>query len=101
MKKKECMIALLLCLMLAACTGCGEKDSTDNGEIREKGTDTAVSSVLVLDGRAEVKYTARDLDGSFDEATELTLKESYTITEAGIYVVRGTMDQAGRVFRAV
>ena len=92
MKKKECMIALLLCLMLVACTACGEKDSTDNGKTREKGTDTAVSNDLVLDGRAEVKYTERDLDGTFDEATELTLKESHTITEAGIYVVRGAMD---------
>lgn len=89
MKKRECIAIILLCLGLFVCTGCGNGDhaSEEKGE-----TNAAQRADVILDGRAEVKYTERDLDGTFDEGMEVTLTESYTLTEEGVYVVKGTLD---------
>lgn len=88
MKKiKEIMIAVLLvCLTMTGFVSCGTSDENVKSE-----TD---SSDTIISGKIDVKYTSRDLDGSWDdsEATKVNLSnESYTIKDAGVYIFSGTL----------
>ncbi|MGN0659445.1 MAG: carbohydrate-binding domain-containing protein [Emergencia sp.] len=83
-KSMCCALSLALCAVLSA--GCG------NEVEKEPEADT---SDTVISGVIESKYTNRDLDWSYapDEAQKISLAgESCTITEAGIYVLTGSLD---------
>ncbi len=87
MKKIRKYIAavLLLSFVMASLASCG---TSDPAKSETDPSDTIVS------GKIDVKYTHRDLDGSWDdgEATKVALSdESYTIKEAGVYVFSGTL----------
>ena len=108
MKRKELMLvlSLCLCLVMTTFTGCGS-ENTDSGETTgstetvESTDDTEETGEdLILDGRAEVHYTKRDLAGTYDGGTEIALTGSQTITEEGVYIFSGTLDDGQIIVEA-
>ncbi|MBP7185787.1 MAG: carbohydrate-binding domain-containing protein [Ruminococcus sp.] len=90
--------------MAAYSAGCSEATNTDKASTESAVTETmSVSeesgSSLSADTVANVKssssdlFSSRDLDPSYDEITEtITLgSESVTITEEGVYLIKGTL----------
>ena len=78
-----CTAGFLLTIGLAAC---GKAEN--NSQSGENSDDTIIS------GKVDVKYTSRDLAGTWREenATKVKLSgDSYTIKEAGVYVFSGTL----------
>lgn len=89
MKKiKKYIAAGLVISLLAFClSSCSQPGSDDQTE--------ADSSDTIVAGKIEVKYTTRDLEGTWDDANAVKVEladESYTITKAGVYVFTGTLE---------
>lgn len=77
------LLISLLTIGLAAC-----------GEAENNGQSGGNSDDIIISGKVDVKYTSRDLAGTWEEenATKVKLSDdSYTIKEAGVYVFSGTL----------
>lgn len=77
---------LLVSLLTIGLAACGKAEN--NSQSGENSDDTIIS------GKVDVKYTSRDLAGTWREenATKVKLSgDSYTIKEAGVYVFSGTL----------
>lgn len=77
---------LLISLLTIGLAACGEAEN--NSQSGENSDDTIIS------GKVDVKYTSRDLAGTWEEANATKVKlsdDSYTIKEAGVYVFSGTL----------
>lgn len=86
--KKYIAAVLVLSLLMIGLASCG-KSSADNAAKNESD-----SSDKIVSGKIDVKYTSRDLDGSWDEKEAIKVKlsaGSYKIEKAGVYVFSGTL----------
>lgn len=83
-KKKIIVVLLLTISLLIALSGCGSETQANTAQTTED---------KVIRGKIDVEYTNGDLNGSWDdsEAIQVSLNESYAITEAGTYVLSGTL----------
>ena len=98
-RAKECKlmgivsIILAIALLFSSCGSSENKTTTDQ---------TSTSSAETGDQLVECKYTERDLDGTYDEseATKVTLEDSYTIKEEGVYIFTGTLSDGQIIVEA-
>lgn len=84
--RKYIASALMVSLLMFSLASCGKAE--------EDSLTSENSDDIIVSGKVDVKYTSRDLDGTWDEskATRVELSEkSYTIKEAGVYVFSGTL----------
>ena len=102
--KRIFAIIVCLALLLSGCSRGGEND-TPAGTTGAAGTPNAPQDVEVsgdlLD--ADDVFSKRDLSGEYDadEATEQTLTgEGVTITEEGVYILRGTLSDGQIIVEA-
>lgn len=85
------VLALSFALVMTACGG-----KTTDSDVSVKTTQTGATNSASPTTTNTDMFTERDLDPSYDEATEINLNDAkdgkVTITEKGTYVLSGTLD---------
>ena len=85
MKERMRMLAVCICviLLLSGCSG-------QTGETAEK--DMTHEKDLNINGKIDYHYTERDLSGNYETGETISLKDSYTISEEGVYIFNGSLN---------
>ena len=99
MKRTRWMISILSAALLALSAGCQAAESSSGGSATadtQATTAQAVSAVESAQAISSEAYSDRDLDPSYDDSEAVSVDLSavtgdYTITQAGIYVLTGTL----------
>lgn len=94
-KRKGCVLAAVI-LTAGMLSGCGGKeDNAAKDSLAEVTADWTAAAQTAAASEAENMFTDRDVSGEYDsaDAVEIRLgKESLTITEEGVYVLSGSLE---------
>lgn len=94
-KRKGCVLAAVI-LAAGMLSGCGRKEeNAAKDSLAEVTADWTAAAQTAAASEAENMFTDRDVSGEYDsaDAVEIQLgKESLTITEEGVYVLSGSLE---------
>lgn len=94
-KRKGCLLAAVI-LTAGMLSGCGRKEeNAAKDSLAEVTADWTAAAQTAAASEAENMFTDRDVSGEYDsaDAVEIQLgKESLTITEEGVYVLSGSLE---------
>lgn len=94
-KRKGCVLAAVI-LTAGMLSGCGRKEeNAAKDSLAEVTADWTAAAQTAVVSEAENMFTDRDVSGEYDsaDAVEIQLgKESLTITEEGVYVLSGSLE---------
>lgn len=94
-KRKGCLLAAVI-LTAGMLSGCGRKEeNAAKDSLAEVTADWTAAAQTAAVSEAENMFTDRDVSGEYDsaDAVEIQLgKESLTITEEGVYVLSGSLE---------
>lgn len=84
LKKGVCLAGVFAVIVLSL-TSCGNSGS----EMKSNSTGTIIS------GKVDVKYTERDISGTWDEASavKVELSDTYAINKEGVYLFSGSLEE--------